>query len=887
MKTSSLFFFLFCFTAAYAQVPSGNFSGQRAAGQNMNVGHLYGKIVDSKTNKGVDGATILLITQKPDTTTKKMKDVVVSTQIAKGNGDFSFDGLAVFAKYKMRVTFIGYKDLDQEVSFGLKMPQGGQNGGDGSDRMQQMMGMIDKDLGNIKIEQSETTLAGVTVVGSSKPFFEMGVDRKIFNVDKNIVSQGQTATEVMKQIPSLNVDVDGNVTMRNATPQLFVDGRPTTLTLEQIPADIIDKVELITNPSAKYDASGGGAGILNIVLKKNIKTGYNGGIRAGVDSRGKLNLGGDINLRQNKVNFFLSAFYNQRKSLSWSNTDRVNLLTPPSHVLLDDEGTNVGSFAFIRGGLDIFVDNRNTISIAGNYNRGKFNNDNIQRIDSTLDGDYISYSTRTTNSNFNFKNFGTQLSFKHNFAKTGHDINADLNYNGSDNNSIANFVTNTFTPDDNPKFRPLQQKTLGVGYNRFTTFQLDYENPIKENTKFEAGARVAIRNFRNENSQFFYNESVGDFVPIPSISNNYSYDDKVYAAYSNYSLKGKKWNYQLGLRIESSDYKGKLIGKDSLFNVNFPISIFPSAFITYRVTDKQDLQVNFSRRINRPNFFQLLPFVDFSDPQNLNVGNAGLKPEFTNSFEFSYNKSYKNNSNFLATLFLRYTTDLITRYQYVGISPLDNTDTVVYNTFANANSSVAYGLELTNKTTVAKIWDVTLNLNLFNSRINADNLENNLNNERLSWFVKWNNSIRLPKKYTIQFSGNYQAKTVLPPGGGGGFGGRGGGGGGGGFFGGGSLSAAQGFIYPVYGFDIAIRKEWQWKGGNTASVNVSMNDIFRTQVNKVYSESEFFYQTALRRRDPQVLRINFSYRFGKFDASLFKRKNTKADQGGGMDMMGQ
>src|SRR3954462_12056771 len=151
---------------------------------------------------------------------------------------------------------------------------------------------------------------------------QLGVDRKIFSVDKNLVSTGQTATEIMKQIPTLNVDIDGNVTLRNATPTLFIDGRPTTLTLDQIPSDIIDKVEIITNPSAKYDASGGNAGILNIVLKKNKKSGYNGGIRAGVDSRGKINVGGDLNLRQNKVNFFLSGMYNQRKSISNASTDR-------------------------------------------------------------------------------------------------------------------------------------------------------------------------------------------------------------------------------------------------------------------------------------------------------------------------------------------------------------------------------------------------------------------------------------------------------------------------------------------------------------------------------------------------------------------------------------
>ncbi|HRI22444.1 MAG TPA: carboxypeptidase regulatory-like domain-containing protein, partial [Panacibacter sp.] len=328
----SIFIFLsglVFFFVSVAQVPSGGFNRQPGGGQNMNMGHFYGKVVDSKTGKGVDGATIQLISQKFDTVSKKTKPAIIATLLAENNGDFSLEKLPVFGSFTLRITVVGYKDYSQTVSFGLKMPQGG---GGQQDRAQQMMNMIDKDLGNIKIEASENKLADVTVIAPAKPFFEMGVDRKIFNVDKNIVSTGQTATELMKQIPSLNVDIDGNVTLRNASPTLFVDGRPTTLTLDQIPADIIDKVELITNPSAKYDASGGNAGILNIVLKKNKKTGYNGGIRAGIDSRGKINTGVDINVRQNKLNFFLSGNYNQRKSLSTSEINRNNFVEPPSLV---------------------------------------------------------------------------------------------------------------------------------------------------------------------------------------------------------------------------------------------------------------------------------------------------------------------------------------------------------------------------------------------------------------------------------------------------------------------------------------------------------------------------------------------------------------------------
>ncbi|MDE3253714.1 MAG: TonB-dependent receptor, partial [Bacteroidota bacterium] len=354
--------------SGFAQFPAGGRPGGGA--QNLNMGHFYGKIVDSGTHRGLESITVQLLEEKYNPATKKSKETIKSAFVTKANGEFSFDNLNLLSKYKLVLSSLGYKTKTLVIGFSLQMPQGGaanamgggaQAGGGGG--AEKLLGMIDKDLGNISMEEDASNLGNVTVTSSAKPQFELGIDRKIFNVDKNLVSTGQTATEIMKNIPSLNVDIDGNVTLRNATPTIFIDDRPTTLTLDQIPADIIEKVEIITNPSAKYDASGGNAGILNIVLKKNKKTGYNGGFRTGVDSRGKINLGGDLNLRQNKINITLNGMYNQRKSISNGLTDRNNLLATPSNVYNTSDGTNNGFFGFFRGGVDYLIDNRNTLSV--------------------------------------------------------------------------------------------------------------------------------------------------------------------------------------------------------------------------------------------------------------------------------------------------------------------------------------------------------------------------------------------------------------------------------------------------------------------------------------------------------------------------------------------
>mgnify|MGYP006275155059 FL=1 len=850
--------FLMIQTSLLAQIPPT--VAARMGGANMNQGHFYGKIVDAN-KKGIDGVTLQIKGTKFDPATKKTSEVILGTMLTSANGDFSFENLPLMGNFKLSISCIGYKKLEKQLNFGIKMG-GGQS-------MQEMMALVDKDLGNIKLEESPTDLQSVTVNSTARPQFEMGIDRKIFNVDKNIVSTGQTAVEVMKSIPNLNVDIDGNVTLRNATPTLLIDNRPTTLTMDQIPADIIDKVEIITNPSAKYDASGGNAGILNIVLKKNKKNGYNGGIRTGIDMRGKFNGGGDLNLRDNKLNFSLSANMNGRKSINSSKNERQILGTRPSFVNTNSDNTSNGSFDFYRAGVDYLPDNRNSFSLYTNIAHGGSVNAGTQTIDSLNGKLPISLAN---NSNFDFLNKGAQLAFKHLFAEPGHELTADFNYNQSNNNN-ASTINSSY----------LNQRSEGAGNNKNYTTNIDYAREFKNGLKFETGIRYNTRDEFNSRDQFRNN------IYLSSVSTKYNYGENILAGYVNLNGKANKLSYQMGLRAENRSYTVDVQnhqGLDSLhFKKSFPISLFPSAFVTYKINDKQDIQLNYSKRINAPNFFQLQPFPDYTDPLNISVGNPNLNPQFTHSFELGYNNAYKKGANFLANAYYKYSTQLITNYIYKAINPISN-DSAFYSSYINANTAITYGLELSNKTSITKWWDLNLSFNLFNSSIQATIPGQDVNNNLTSWFSKMNNTFKLPKGYSIQFSGQYQAKTILPPGGGGrggGFGGFGGGGGFGGF--GGPQSTAQGYNLPYYDFDLAIKKDWTLKAGRTASLSFSVSDVFKTRVNKTYSESQYFIQNVTRIRDQQFFRLNFSYRFGKFDVNLLKRKNNKSEDGGAMDQM--
>jgi outer membrane receptor protein involved in Fe transport len=861
--------FLLLGSLAFAQNPQagGNRGGGGARGGQQMVGRFYGKIVDSLTNKPVELASVQLIQNRFDSVKKVRKDVVIDGMLTKANGEFSLENVPVFGQYKLKVSVVGFKAIEKPVSFALKR---GNNGGD----MGSMISALDKDLGNIKLYIEDKVLDNVTVT-SSKPLFQMGIDKKVFNVDKNIVSAGGTGVDVMRNVPSLNVDIDGNVTLRNNAPQIFVDGRPTTMTLDQIPADAIESVEIITNPSAKYDASGGTAGILNVVLKKNRKVGYNGNVRVNVDSRGRIGSGVDINVRQNKVNVFASLNFNQRRSISKGETERTTFLTDTTTKLTqNDKSTWNGNFGFARAGFDYFINNRNTISVTGNFGRGKMKPHSVSDIytDYLLSPPISEFSERNSNSENIFRNTGLQLSFKHNFPKTGQELTADVTYNKGTNTNTNTIATNYYSLPGNTLTDTYLQRQNGNGDNKNIIIQSDYTNPISDKMKIEMGLRAAIRENNSVNDFYIYDQGAGDYIFNPVQSNAYNSKDHVYAAYTTFTNQLKNFGYQVGLRAESSNYEGYLPTKNESFKTDFPLSFFPSAFLSQKFKNDQEMQLNYTRRINRPNFWQLYPYVDYSDSLNLRQGNPDLKPEFTNSLELSYQKIFKNKDNFIASVYFKNTNHLITS----TLSPDSSSGKPVFiSTYINANSSYVTGLELISKNKIAKWWDITSNFNLYTSKIKIDDPDQPKQEQFASWFAKISNSFKLPKNFSIQLSGDYQSKTILPPGGSGGssFGGGGGGGGRGGFFG--QASASQGYIRPNYGVDAAVR--FEFLKNRAASLSLNVNDIFRTRKQDIHSESLGFVQDALRRRDAQIFRLNFNWRFGKFDAALFKRKNTRSD----------
>ncbi len=846
---------------------------QRAA----TAGRVYGKVIDIKSGKPVEFAAVQISNFKKDST-GTLKENIINGQLTQANGDFSLDQIPVMGELTFKISAMGYKPYEQKVKFDIKMPQGNGSGGN----WQQALNAIDKDLGNIKIEPSAIALQEVKIDGTL-PVLELRPDKKVFNVEKNPIAAGGTAEDVLKQVPSVNVDMDGNVTLRNAAPQIFVDGRPTTLTVDQIPADAIQQVEIITNPSAKYDASGGMAGILNIVLKKDRRIGYNGLVRAGADSRGRINAGGDFNVREGKVNVFLSGNLNQRRSKGTGLTERYTLgQSPNTFISQNSDNTTNGYFGFLRSGVDIFLDNRNTITVSGNYTNGQFKpKDYLLTRTDTLNGSDMAsaFSERNSSTKREFKNAGGTLAYKRLFPKEGQELTADLNFNSIKSNLGGNFQTRNFDSNGDDIGNLILQKQQIEGENTFITAQTDMVLPLNNKSKVETGLRGAVRNYSSVNQNFIYSDAQQQYVLIPNLTSNYKYVDQVYAAYATYSRSFNKFNVQGGLRAESSFYDGELTQTGQKFNTNYPVSLFPSASASYKLNDKTDLQLNYSRRINRPNFFQIIPYTDYSDSLNISKGNPGLKPEFTHSVELSAMRTFSRKNTLMASVYLKRTDNVITRYLYFDNDTILQKKVLV-STFRNANSSYAYGVELTAQNNIKGLLDITSNVNAYQSVIDGKNIESSLTNEQFSWFAKLNVSVKLPKNFSLSVSGDYQSKTALQlnsSGGGRMMGGMGGGG-----PMGGTQNTAQGYVRPNYGVDAGIK--YDFLKDKAASLSLNVSDIFKTRKNDVHSESDFYVQDSYRKRDAQIFRLNFSYRFGKFDTSLFKRKNLKINTDAIQDM---
>lgn len=624
----------------------------------QNPGSITGKVTDKGSAEPLPYVTV----------TVKDNGTVVTGAITDDNGDFAVKNLPL-KNYTVEFQFMGYKTSVMPVNL--------------SDSNKAAA------LGTIAISEDATLLNEVEVIKETSTI-EQKIDRKVITVGRDLTTAGGTASEIMGNIPSVNVDQDGKISLRgNQNVRVLVDGRPTNIDpaqlLKQIPSTSIKKIELITNPSAKYNPEGM-SGIINIILHKNANDGFNGNFNAGVTfgETPKFNNSLDANYRRGKVNFFGNVGSNFGKYFNEGFVQRTD--AKPIDQQLDIVNDNEGILGKI--GMDYYIDDNNTLSVYTNQNY--FNGEAAIVTDITygLTGLNQSQFSRIDSDN---RNNTYNLAYKHKFEKEGHTLDFEGNYNESKSTQDVNYTTteNGIATDEfNDDLTDERQNT---------TLNLDYVNPLNEKTNLELGAEARIIRSDNE-----YNTT--RFVENVALQNSvYSYDMDIFSAYATFGQKFDKFSYQLGARFESYKVKANFNKGQDTFDDDY-FTVYPSAYLSYSLNEKNMLQLSYSRRVDRPSLEQTKPVREFSTVLVTALGNQELEPQFTNSVELNYTKMFGEGSSFTAGVFYRLIDNEINRVLYPDESTTATEDQIM--SFDNFDSNTAFGFELSANYRIAKWWDI-------------------------------------------------------------------------------------------------------------------------------------------------------------------------------------
>ncbi|MBW6477787.1 MAG: TonB-dependent receptor [Bacteroidales bacterium] len=728
--------------------------------------------------------------------------------------------------FLLRVSFIGFEELWMPVTI-----ESGRN-----------------NLGKIYLVSGAHQLSEVQVTAAAA-LFRSEADRRIFNVENMTVAEGGTAIQLLETLPSVQVDEEGNLSLRGSGNILiYINGRPTNLSsddtesiLEQYPANAIKEVELITNPSARYEAEGVG-GIINIILKEQRLQGFNGQVNLSSGTGNKYTGGINLNLRQGDWNFFTNYSYQYREMWEINNSYRENFVPGLTPVLDQDYYTeNWNQGHLLRFGTEYFINPNSSLRAYTNINARSRDRERIYNIRSMspsmdLDSMYIRLLEEDQN-RINYE-AGADYGWQND---NGRRFRASATY-AWDNQDRIEYFDQTYY-DSN--MQPIDDRHADQFYERplsgsMLVLQADFEENIGENMRLETGLRSEMRfddrsqNFGQFNSQTEnYQDIVLNGIPV---SNAFTYERNIHAAYVSFTDNRGALSYQIGLRGEYTDteaWQDYGLRSGFLDDENFqPVRdtvttdsyfrLFPSVFLNYRISDNQDIQASYSRRIRRPGTGNMMPFLNAQDFFNLRLGNPYLQPASTNNFEINYIRAWEN---YMVTggVFHRYTTDAHSR-----LFVLFNQGSMV--TWSNANTTNATGVELINYFTWNDNFDATLTANYFYSQVSSEVEGRSFSNESYSWTLSLMGNKNFPGIFSTQVSANYWGPRVIP----------------------------QGMIRSVFSMNIGLRRN-VFNNQGTVSLNVS--DVFNTRRFSLETNGNDFLQEREFYRESRVLTLSFTWRF--------------------------
>jgi outer membrane receptor protein involved in Fe transport len=708
-------------------------------------------------------------------------------------------------------------------------------------------------LGQVQLSTDSKTLNEIEVV-AEKSTMELQLDKRVFNVGQDLANLGGSATQILDNIPSVSVDVEGNVSLRGSqSVRILINGRPSGLTgmgsseaLRLLQGNLIERVEVITNPSARYEAEGQ-TGIINIVLKKEQKGGLNGSFDLNAGYPENFGAAFNLNYRAKWINLFASYGVNYRD-------------TPGSGFsnqrFFDENGNTISSFLTkqdrsradfgntLRTGADIFLGEKNTLTIAGLYRFSKGNNiTNIRYDDFDKSDNFVQTVLRDQDERETDNNIEIELNHKIEFGRPGNEWVSNFKWINSDDTENADLFENNLNNSANS----VNQRSFNTENEENIIFQSDYVQPFAKDAKFEAGVRVGLRTIENDFLVEQQNED-GDFEALAEFDNAFNYQERVYAAYGIIGNKWGKFSVQGGLRVEITDIEAALKDSDQNSNQNY-MNLFPSAFFAYELDQANTFQLSYSRRLSRPWFRLLLPFSNFSDSRNFRAGNPNLTPEFTHSIEAGYLHNWKS-GNVLSSVYYRRTTGVIERItllaedvDFIDITGVANGQVQNITLPVNLSAQDAYGIEFTVSKDITNWWTLNGNVNFykamtegsFNGQIYTSNVT--------SLSARAASKIELPAKMALQTNVRYR----------------------------GPENNTQGLTKSITMIDLALAKDI-FKGNGTLTLNVS--DLLNNRKRRSETRgANFFTESEFQWRARQFM-LNFTYR-------LNQKKERKGEGRGG------
>ncbi|OHX64973.1 TonB-dependent receptor domain-containing protein [Flammeovirga pacifica] len=834
----NLFFltsFLLLQLTVFAQRPNGPSNKNGRSGSRPKIGTVTAKITDADTQEPLEFVTIALYSAKDSS--------FITGGASDPQGRIKITEVQVGKMYA-KLSFIGYDETITNV-FMIQPDE------------------PEKYLGNLVMTASAKALEEVTVT-AERDMMELGIDKRTFNVAQDLTTVGGSMTDALNNIPSIDVDQDGSISLRGSSNvTIFIDGKPSNLTssstsdiLDQIPASSIERIEVITNPSAKYDPEGT-SGIINIVLKKDRQGGFNGNASVTVGNNNKYNASVGLNARVGKVNVFgnYSGRYNERwqeRNSTQKNYDReTNAFTGSNTQNSKREDERVSHL--FKTGVDYDINDYNNVYVNATFNTGESTKKEelfINYYDQNNDGYdlLLRDNTSTRTSSAQEYNFGWHRTF------LNPDQILDVSGQISRQEGISRGVFDEYSHDGNggletsPSF---QQRNENDHPNEIYIAQIDYSHPITDNSILDVGVKSTIRKIGAD----FTSESLqgGMWMPDDSLNNNFNYNEQVHAAYAMYRHDLGKFGYQVGFRAEQA-YTTSILDENALTDRqevdNNYFAIYPTLHMSYKFAQQREVSFGYSRRVNRPRGRTLNPFPDYSNPQSLRKGNPYLKPEFIDALEVTYQHGW-NDITLTGSVYYRYTHDAMQRV--TNATP----EGVTIMTWENMDNKQSYGLEAIATYNMTKWWKFTGSTNIYNLQITGNSGELDLSNQAWAMSAKLMSSTNLTKTTTLQLSGRFSSRRVT----------------------------AQGHIEPMGGLDVAVSQRL-FKGKGTLQARVS--DVLNTYQFNVYSEGVGFTSNMVADWESRVGYLTFSYRFGQMKKShkkKGKKQGSRSNSGGDMEDM--